>query len=159
MLLTVSLARSPLVRLVALSLAFICGGSGCKKERVLRLTYEVDVAAAYDDEKNADKVMERARVMMARRLDAMLGDRAASVSTRGSDVIVELGALDAAVLGDVKSLIARSGRLEFKMLDDRGTASVFGSSSDSTYPTEDGIEALHPAPVRLVSEETLRPGR
>jgi hypothetical protein len=34
-----------------MSLVFVCGG-GCKKERVLRLTYEVDVAAAYDGEKN-----------------------------------------------------------------------------------------------------------
>src|SRR5262249_17420470 len=82
------------VPFVAVAPAAVCACVGCKKEPALRLTYEVDVAAAYDGEKDASTVMQRARTTAGRRLDGFIGKRYASVSTSGNDLVVDLARLE-----------------------------------------------------------------
>jgi preprotein translocase subunit SecD len=132
------------VSLVAFALAAL--SAGCRKDPVLRLTYRVDVAAAYDGEKDKDAMMTQARDTIARRLDAFVGARSFSISTRGSDLLVDLAALDPHTpLQGVKAIIARSGRLELKMVDDRASESIFGSSLDLSGAPGEGIETYQEA--------------
>jgi preprotein translocase subunit SecD len=139
--------RGLLLRFVAVGLAVLGACAGCQRERVLRLTYQVDVGAAYDGEKNAEEVMRRARDRIVWRLDEVLGRRSESVSTRGNDLLVDLAALPSEGLLEVESLIASPGRCEFKMVDERGSERVFLSPSGNVDLIDEGIEMLQqPAP-------------
>ena len=102
---------------------------------MLRLTYEVDVADAYDGEKDADKVMRRARDTVAQRL----GRQAASVSAEGREVVVDLVALQSDELEIAKSVIVRPGRLQLEIVDDGGSGAVFGSLPEEALPPDSGI--------------------
>ncbi len=128
-----SLSGSSLL-LVAPAILAISGCSGCKRSPVLRLTYEVDVAAAYDGERNIQKVMETSRDVIAYRLSS------ASVATRGQDLIVDLPSLPADQVNAAKSIITQSGRLEFKLVDDHESGSIFGPLAGGTALDEQGIE-------------------
>jgi preprotein translocase subunit SecD len=108
---------------------------GCKKERVLRVTYEVDFTAAYDGEKDAQKVLRRARDVLANRLSS----RVATVSVDGNDLSVELSALSPEELELTKATIQRPGRVALKMLDDAGSATVFGPTAKLAEEVEEAI--------------------
>jgi preprotein translocase subunit SecD len=135
-------ARIGPVALVAVGLTLLGVCAGCKKQRVVRLTYHVDVGAAYDGEKSAEEVMQRARTTIDRRLDEVLGRRSESVSTRGNDLLVELAALPPEALLEVENLVASPGRFELKVVDDRGSESVFRPPSENVDLTDEGIDTL-----------------
>jgi preprotein translocase subunit SecD len=128
---------SPLATGVAL-LAAAAGCSGCRPDPVLRLTYEVDVAAAQDGDNDSARVVEEARKTISQRLDAMVGGRA-RVSARGGQVVVELAPLDAETLETVKRVMARSGRLEFDLIDEAATDKLFGALHEEALPRGEGI--------------------
>jgi len=133
------LSARGLVVLGALALLVtICGCSGCKKPAALRLTYEVDVAAAYDGEKDVGKVMRQARRVVAARLDETVGSRSGTASTSGTNLVVELAALEQEDLEVVKHIVARGGRLAFDMVDDRASAQVFGAPALLSEGLPDG---------------------
>jgi preprotein translocase subunit SecD len=125
---------------VALSLPVLGLGTGCKRAPVVRLTYAVDVDAAYDGKTNPEEVMQRTRSRIDWRLDELLGRRSVSVSTRGHDLLVELAALEPGALLEVESLIASPGRCEIKMVDDRGSATIFVPPPESVAATAEGID-------------------
>jgi preprotein translocase subunit SecD len=113
--------------------------------RALRLTYDVDVAAAYEDTRgDPARILEEAEKTISRRLDATVAGRRARVSTKGGQVVVELAtldaeALDAEALDEVKGVIARSGRLEFDLVDEAASDKVFGALNEDALPPEEGI--------------------
>ena len=122
------------------TLAAAAGGcSGCRHEPVLRLTYDVDVAAAYERDADPERVMKQTRDTIVRRLDATVGGRSAHVSTKGNDVVIELVALDTVTLGLVKGVVARAGRLEFDVVDDAASDKVFGAVREETLPPGEGL--------------------
>ena len=121
---------------VALVLASGC--SGCRRAPLVRLTYEVDVAGDYDGEKDADRVVSQTRDAILQRLEAVAGKRSGSVSVNGHDVVVE-AALDPGALELAKSVLARSGRLEFDLVDDAASEGVFGALKDEALPAGEGI--------------------
>jgi preprotein translocase subunit SecD len=125
------------VGLVAVALT-VCGAGACKRQPVLRLTYEVDTAHAHGGVTDAGWIMATARSVVAHRLDE-LGARA-TVATRGRKVVVELAALPPDDLRVVKEVVGKSGWLELKMVDDRGSAALFGASKETAYPLDEGIE-------------------
>jgi preprotein translocase subunit SecD len=133
---------------VVLAWATLSGCRGCKKEPALRLTYDVDVTAAYDGAKDEAAVMQAARTAVDHRLAALLGRRAASVTTQGRHLIVELAALDAAQLREVETVIGRSGRVAFELVDD--DADLFGKVADAALPDGEGISIfVEQAPAGL----------
>jgi preprotein translocase subunit SecD len=113
----------------------VCAALGCKKPRVLRLTYDVDVATAYDGTNDAEQVMRRTREVVEKRL----GSRTATVSTHGNELVVDLAAMPPDDLEATKAVIGRPGRLAFQMLDDPGTKSVLGPPLHKTEADGDGI--------------------
>jgi preprotein translocase subunit SecD len=119
---------------------FAAGGcSGCRREPVLRLTYEVDVSAAFDGDADAARILEQTRKVLLQRLDATVGGRSARVSANGNDVFVDLAAIGADALSELKSILARSGRLEFDLVDDAGSAAVFGAVREEALPRGEEI--------------------
>jgi hypothetical protein len=101
-------------------------------EAALRLTYAVDVAAAYDGQRDTGKVMQQARRVVAARLDATsgLGSQFSTVTTNGTDLVVEFPAFavhDHSDLVSLKGLIVRGGRIAFQTVDDPASAQVFGA--------------------------------
>jgi preprotein translocase subunit SecD len=128
------------IRFVSLSLAVLGVCAGCKRAPAVRLTYQVDVDAAYDGKTNPEEVMQRTRSRIDWRLDELLGSRSESVTTRGHDLLVELAALEPGALLEIERLVASPGRCEFKLVDDRGSATIFLPTSGNVAPTEEGID-------------------
>lgn len=82
-----------------------------------------------------ERAVTQAKDTVLRRVDE-LGLREASVTTRDEDIIVEVPGQDQKAFDDVKEIIRKTARLEFKMVDDEGD--FFGKISDSELP--EGIE-------------------
>ena len=84
-----------------------------------------------------NKAVTQAKETVNRRVDE-LGLREASVTTRDEDIIIEVPGKDDRAFNEVKEIIRKTARLEFKMLDD--DADFFGKIPDSEIPVSEGIE-------------------
>lgn len=82
-----------------------------------------------------DKAVAQAKETVGRRVDE-LGLREASVTTRDEDIIVEVPGQDEKTFNEIKEIIRRTARLEFKMVDD-GTP--FFNVPAKDVPSGEGI--------------------
>jgi preprotein translocase subunit SecD len=87
-----------------------------------------------------DRAVAQAKDTVNRRVDE-LGLREAAVTTRDEDIIVEVPGSDEASFNQIKEIIRKTARLEFKMLDDGGSEKVFGPPAlkAESIPTDEGI--------------------
>ncbi len=102
-------------------LSLVNGGPG---EVVFKIRQDVE-----NDIRN--KAVTQARDTVLRRVDE-LGLREASVTTRDEDIIIEVPGKDERAFNEVKEIIRKTARLEFKMLDDE--ADFFGKIPRTTCP-------------------------
>ncbi len=72
-----------------------------------------------------ERAVAQAKDTVSRRVDE-LGLREAAVTTRDEDIIVEVPGTDEESFREIKDIIRRTARLEFKMVDDSGSEKVFG---------------------------------
>jgi len=87
-----------------------------------------------------ERAVAQAKDTVSRRVDE-LGLREAAVSTRDEDIIVEVPGTDEQSFREIKDIIRRTARLEFKMVDDGGSDKAFGPPAlkDSDLPEGEGI--------------------
>ncbi len=87
-----------------------------------------------------DRAVAQAKDTVNRRVDE-LGLREAAVTTRDEDIIVEVPGSDEASFNQIKEIIRKTARLEFKMLDDGGSEKVFGPPAVKAedIPADEGI--------------------
>jgi preprotein translocase subunit SecD len=109
----------------AQELAQLRGGEG---EVVFKLRAEVET-------QTRDRAVTQAKDTVNRRVDE-LGLREASVTTRDEDIIVEVPGSNRAQFEEIKEIIRKTARLEFKMVDDE--ADFFGKIDEKNVP--EGIE-------------------
>lgn len=84
-----------------------------------------------------ESAVAQAKDIILRRVDSM-GLREASVSTRSEDIIVEVPGEDEASFDEIRDIISKTARLEFKLLDDENQffreLSETVSNDDPTIP-------------------------
>lgn len=97
-------------------------------EQMFKLRAEVET-------QTRDRAVTQAKDTVNRRVDE-LGLREASVTTRDEDIIVEVPGSNRAQFEEIKEIIRKTARLEFKMLDDE--ADFFGKVDEKKIP--EGIE-------------------
>lgn len=97
-------------------------------EVVFKLRAEVET-------QTRDRAVTQAKDTVNRRVDE-LGLREASVTTRDEDIIVEVPGSNRAQFEEIKEIIRKTARLEFKMVDDE--ADFFGKVDEKSVP--EGIE-------------------
>jgi preprotein translocase subunit SecD len=85
-----------------------------------------------------DSAVAQAKDTVSRRIDEK-GLKEATVTTRDEDIIVEVPGVDEASFNEIKEIIRKTARLEFKMLDDGGSEKVFGSIKEDSLPQDEGI--------------------
>ena len=83
-----------------------------------------------------ERAVAQAKDTINRRVDE-LGLREASVTTRDEDIIIEVPGKDKKAFDEIKEIIRRTARLEFKMVDDE--ADFFGKIADKDLPSGEGI--------------------
>jgi preprotein translocase subunit SecD len=83
-----------------------------------------------------ERAVSQAKDTVNRRVDE-LGLREANVTTRDEDIIVEVPGENKKTFEDIKEIIRRTARLEFKMVDDVGD--FFGKVKDEELPEGEGI--------------------
>jgi preprotein translocase subunit SecD len=83
-----------------------------------------------------ERAVGQAKETVNRRVDE-LGLREASVTTRDEDIIVEVPGENEKAFDEIKDIIRRTARLEFKMVDD--PADFFGRVQGDMIPGEQGI--------------------
>jgi preprotein translocase subunit SecD len=83
--------------------------------------------------------VNQAKETINRRIDE-LGLREAAVTTRDEDIIVEVPGTDERNFASIKDTIRKAARLEFKLVDDAGSAAIFGNLQDSDFPEGEGIQ-------------------
>jgi preprotein translocase subunit SecD len=83
-----------------------------------------------------DTAVGQARETVSKRVDE-LGLREASVTVRDEDIIVEVPGDNEKAFNEIKEIIRKTARLEFKMVDD--PADFFGKIKDSEIPEGEGI--------------------
>jgi len=105
-------------------------GGGGPGEVVFKIRQEVET-----DIRN--KAVTQAKETVNRRVDE-LGLREASVTTRDEDIIIEVPGKDEKAFNEIKEIIRRTARLEFKMLDD--DADFFGKIPETDVPASENIE-------------------
>jgi preprotein translocase subunit SecD len=86
-----------------------------------------------------ERAVAQAKETVQRRIDEK-GLREASVTTRDEDIIIEVPGLDKKAFDEIKDLISRTARLEFKMVDD--DADFFAKMKDDDLPKGEGISIL-----------------
>jgi len=126
----------------------VAGGSS-DGEIVFKIRQEIET-----DIRN--KAVTQAKDTVLRRVDE-LGLREASVTTRDEDIIIEVPGKDEKAFNEVKEIIRKTARLEFKMLDDdvdeRAKANpsepfAFSKIPDTDVPPDSKIEIRYEmAPV------------
>jgi preprotein translocase subunit SecD len=84
-----------------------------------------------------ERAVAQAKDTVSRRVDE-LGLREAAVTTRDEDIIVEVPGSNEQSFRDIKETIRRTARLEFKMVDDAGSAAVFGPPALKVDDLPDG---------------------
>ena len=109
----------------AQELAQMKSGEG---EVVFKLRAEVET-------QTRERAVTQAKDTVNRRVDE-LGLREASVTTRDEDIIVEVPGSNRAQFEEIKEIIRKTARLEFKMVDDE--TDFFGKVDEKTVP--EGIE-------------------
>ena len=109
----------------AQELAQMKGGEG---EVVFKLRAEVET-------QTRERAVTQAKDTINRRVDE-LGLREASVTTRDEDIIVEVPGSNRSQFEEIKEIIRKTARLEFKMVDDE--ADFFAKIDEKTIP--EGIE-------------------
>ena len=89
-----------------------------------------------------ERAVAQAKDTVSRRVDE-LGLREAAVTTRDEDIIVEVPGTDEQSFREIKEIIRRTARLEFKMVDDAGSEKVFGQPTlkPDDLPEGEGIAA------------------
>ncbi|MBX3205908.1 MAG: protein translocase subunit SecD [Labilithrix sp.] len=97
-------------------------------EVVFKLRAEVET-------QTRERAVTQAKDTVNRRVDE-LGLREASVTTRDEDIIVEVPGSNRAQFEEIKEIIRKTARLEFKMVDDE--ADFFGKVDEKSVP--EGIE-------------------
>ncbi|MDP9034537.1 MAG: protein translocase subunit SecD [Myxococcota bacterium] len=87
-----------------------------------------------------ERAVAQAKDTVSRRVDE-LGLREAAVTTRDEDIIVEVPGTDEKSFREIKEIIRRTARLEFKMVDDGGSEKVFGQAAlkPDDLPEGEGI--------------------
>ena len=87
-----------------------------------------------------ERAVAQAKDTVLRRVDE-LGLREAAITTRDEDIIVEVPGSDEASFNQVKEIIRKTARLEFKMVDDGGSEKVFGPPAlkADDIPADEGI--------------------
>jgi preprotein translocase subunit SecD len=83
-----------------------------------------------------DRAVNQARDTVARRIDE-LGLREFSLTVRDEDIIIEVPGKDQRTFDDIKEIIRKTARLEFKMVDDQ--TDFFGKIKDDELPEGEGI--------------------
>jgi preprotein translocase subunit SecD len=83
-----------------------------------------------------ERAVNQAKDTVNRRVDE-LGLREANVTTRDEDIIVEVPGENEKTFNDIKEIIRRTARLEFKMVDD--PTDFFGKIKDEELPAGEGI--------------------
>jgi preprotein translocase subunit SecD len=92
-----------------------------------------------------ERAVTQAKDTVNRRVDE-LGLREANVTTRDEDIIVEVPGENKKAFDDIKEIIRRTARLEFKMVDDE--VDFFKDVKDSDLPEGEGISIYQqPAPA------------
>ena len=109
----------------AQELAQMKGGEG---EVVFKLRAEVET-------QTRERAVTQATDTINRRVDE-LGLREASITTRDEDIIVEVPGSNRSQFEEIKEIIRKTARLEFKMVDDE--ADFFAKIDEKTIP--EGIE-------------------
>jgi preprotein translocase subunit SecD len=87
-----------------------------------------------------ERAVAQAKDTVSRRVDE-LGLREAAVTTRDEDIIVEVPGTDEQSFREIKDIIRRTARLEFKMVDDAGSEKAFGPPAlkSDDLPEGEGI--------------------
>jgi len=83
-----------------------------------------------------ERAVTQAKDTVNRRVDE-LGLREANTTTRDEDIIVEVPGESQKAFEDIKEIIKKTARLEFKMVDDE--ADFFGKVKDDELPEGEGI--------------------
>ena len=83
-----------------------------------------------------ERAVSQAKDTVSRRVDEK-GLREANVTTRDEDIIIEVPGLDKKTFDEVKEIISRTARLEFKMVDD--ATDFFGKIKDNDLPEGEGL--------------------
>src|SRR5207237_10260731 len=83
-----------------------------------------------------ERAVAQAKDTVNKRVDE-LGLREASVTTRDEDIIVEVPGKDQKAFDDIKEIIKKTARLEFKMVDDE--TDFFSKVKDDDLPEGEGI--------------------
>ena len=101
-----------------------------------------------------ERAVSQAKDTVSRRVDEK-GLREANVTTRDEDIIIEVPGLDKKTFDEVKEIISRTARLEFKMVDD--ATDFFGRFKDDELPVGEGIQIYHEqAPDGLGSDNKAK---
>lgn len=95
-----------------------------------------------------ERSVEQAKETISRRVDE-LGLREASVVTRDEDIIIEVPGEDEAAFKEIKDIISRTARLEFKILDDDQDfiKTIKDQVTDDQLPKGVSLENMENAPV------------
>ncbi len=84
-----------------------------------------------------DRAVTQAKETVNRRVDG-LGLKEAGVTTRDEDIIIEVAGKDEKAFDDIKEIISKTARLEFKILDDE--ADYFGKIKDTDLPEGENLD-------------------
>ncbi len=82
------------------------------------------------------RAVDQAKETVSRRVDE-LGLKEFNLTVRDEDIIIEVPGRDQKTFDDIKEIIRKTARLEFKMVDD--TADFFGKIKDESLPEGEGI--------------------
>ncbi len=86
-----------------------------------------------------ERAVAQAKDTVSKRVDEM-GLREASVTIRDEDIIIEVPGQDQKAFDDIKEIIRKTARLEFKMVDDEGAGKFFNiPESQVTAVEKEGI--------------------
>ena len=99
---------------------------GAADEVVFKIRAEVETATR-------ERAVTQAKETINRRVDE-LGLREASVTTRDEDIIVEVPGSNRAQFDEIKEIIRKTARLEFKMVDDEANFFDKENVPDNTVP-------------------------
>lgn len=107
-----------------------------------------------------DKAVSQAKDTVSKRVDE-LGLREASVTTRDEDIIVEVPGENKAAFDEIKDIIRRTARLEFKMVDVVGQRDFFSKykEADNCKPGEANCLPANQGFAIYESDEPDGPGK
>ncbi len=91
---------------------------------------------AEEESRVRERAVAQAKETIGRRVDE-LGLREASVTVRDEDIIIEVPGQDQKAFDEIKEIIRKTARLEFKMVDDE--TDFFAKVKDSELPEGEGI--------------------